>query len=89
MIKRQGYDGFIKTAIATLPHDLYETAFAVATDLVLADGEVSEEEDNFPSCSPAPTSYHLSPVILRVYLCFTPTGKYSASPVDFNSTKGV
>ncbi len=41
MIKRQGYDGFIKTAIATLPHDLYETAFAVATDLVLADGEVS------------------------------------------------
>lgn len=46
MIKRQGYDGFIKTAIATLPHDLYETAFAVATDLVLADGEVSEEEED-------------------------------------------
>lgn len=46
MIKRQGYDDFIKTAIATLPHDLYETAFAVATDLVLADGEVSEEEED-------------------------------------------
>lgn len=46
MIKRQGYDDFIKIAIATLPHDLYETAFAVATNLVLADGEVSEEEED-------------------------------------------
>ena len=26
---------------------------------------------------------------LRVYLCLTPTGKYSKSPVGFNSTWGV
>ncbi len=31
----------------SLPHDLREIAFAVATDLVLADGTVTEEEQNF------------------------------------------
>ena len=36
----------IKTAIASLPHHLHDTAFAIATDLVLADGEVTEEEEN-------------------------------------------
>jgi len=30
-----------------LPHDLRETAFAVATDLVLADGLVTDEEKTF------------------------------------------
>ncbi|MGB3636678.1 MAG: tellurite resistance TerB family protein [Rivularia sp. (in: cyanobacteria)] len=44
--KRQGSDGLIKTAIASLPHHLHDTAFAVATDLILADGEVTEEEEN-------------------------------------------
>lgn len=28
-----------------MPHYLHETAFAVATDLVLADGDVTEEEE--------------------------------------------
>ncbi|OCQ92891.1 Tellurite resistance protein TerB [Nostoc sp. MBR 210] len=46
MIKRQGFDNFIKTAIAALPHDLYDTAFAVATDLILADGQVTKEEED-------------------------------------------
>ncbi|MDY6897720.1 MAG: tellurite resistance TerB family protein [Cyanobacteriota bacterium] len=44
--KRQGSDALIKVAIASLPHHLHDTAFAVATDLVLADGEVTEEEEN-------------------------------------------
>ena len=46
LIKRQGFDGFIKLAVSSLPHDLYETAFAVATDLALADGEVTKEEED-------------------------------------------
>lgn len=46
IIKRQGFDSLVKIAIASLPHDLYDTAFAVATDLVLADGEVTKEEED-------------------------------------------
>jgi tellurite resistance protein len=46
IIKRQGSDALIKTAISALPHDLYDTAFAVATDLILADGEVTKEEED-------------------------------------------
>jgi len=46
MIKRLGFDEFVKTAIAALPHDLYDTAFAIAADLVLADGEVTKEEED-------------------------------------------
>ena len=44
--KRQGSDVLLKTAIASLPHHLHDTAFAVATDLILADGEVTEEEED-------------------------------------------
>lgn len=44
--KRQGSDALLKAAIGSLPHHLHDTAFAVATDLVLADGEVTEEEEN-------------------------------------------
>ncbi|MBO3464054.1 tellurite resistance TerB family protein [Aetokthonos hydrillicola Thurmond2011] len=46
MIKRLEFDAFVKTAISSLPHELHDTAFAVATDLILADGEVTEEEEN-------------------------------------------
>jgi tellurite resistance protein len=46
IISRQGFESLLKTAIASLPHDLYDTAFAVAVDLILADGEVTEEEEN-------------------------------------------
>jgi len=31
--------------LATLPDELKETVFAVTTDMALADGEVSEEEE--------------------------------------------
>lgn len=45
ILQRQGIDVLFNAAMANLPHDLKETAFAVATDIVLADGEVSPEEE--------------------------------------------
>lgn len=45
IIRRQGADTLLNAAIATLPHDLYDTIFAITTDLVLADGEVTPEEE--------------------------------------------
>lgn len=45
MLKRQGPQALIDAAIKSLPHELYETTFAIATDLVLSDGEVTEEEE--------------------------------------------
>lgn len=45
IMERQGINALLNTAVAALPHDLQETAFAVATDIVLADGEVTEEEE--------------------------------------------
>jgi len=46
MLRREGSKVIFDAAIATLPHDLYDTVFAIATDLVLADGEVTEEEED-------------------------------------------
>ncbi|MFB2882121.1 tellurite resistance TerB family protein [Floridanema aerugineum] len=46
ILQRQGVDALFNSAIASLPHELRETSFAVATDIVLADGEVTEEEEN-------------------------------------------
>ncbi|WP_293167026.1 tellurite resistance TerB family protein [Okeania sp. SIO2C9] len=45
LLQRQGVDTLLNTAIASIPHDLKETAFAMATDIALADGEVTEEEE--------------------------------------------
>lgn len=45
-LRREGTKVLFDAAIATLPHELYETAFAIATDLVLADGQVTEEEED-------------------------------------------
>jgi len=45
IIERQGVDTVLNAAISVLPHDLEETAFAVATDIILADGEITEEEE--------------------------------------------
>lgn len=45
ILRRQGSSALMEAALATLPHDLYETTFAVATDLVLADGTVAPEEE--------------------------------------------
>lgn len=44
IMQREGLDALFNAATAALPHDLTETAFAVATDIFLADGEVTEEE---------------------------------------------
>ncbi|MGK7891911.1 MAG: tellurite resistance TerB family protein [Leptolyngbyaceae cyanobacterium] len=44
-LKKDGEKVLFEAAIETLPHDLYDTVFAVATDLVLADGHVSPEEE--------------------------------------------
>ncbi|MGB3401800.1 MAG: hypothetical protein WBA77_03850 [Microcoleaceae cyanobacterium] len=45
-LNRRGYKKVLDAAVESLPHYLHETAFAVTTDLVLADGEVTEEEEN-------------------------------------------
>jgi len=45
-LRRDGGKVLFDAAIATLPHDLYDTTFAIATDLVLADGQVTDEEEN-------------------------------------------
>ncbi|TAN88165.1 MAG: Tellurite resistance protein TerB [Phormidium sp. SL48-SHIP] len=45
VIQRQGPEALLSAAVATLPHDLYETTFAITTDIILADGEVSPEEE--------------------------------------------
>jgi tellurite resistance protein len=46
MIRRQGAEAFLNQAIQTLPYELHGTIFAVATDLILADGEVTDEEES-------------------------------------------
>lgn len=45
ILQKQGVEVLFNAAINTLPHDLKETAFAITTDIVLADGEVTEEEE--------------------------------------------
>lgn len=44
IIKKQGVDELVNMAKESLPKDLKETAFAVATDLALADGELGGKE---------------------------------------------
>jgi uncharacterized tellurite resistance protein B-like protein len=48
-LQRQGAEPLFNAALAALPHELRETVFAVTTDIVLADGEVTEEEEAFLS----------------------------------------
>ncbi|MCL1466212.1 tellurite resistance TerB family protein [Argonema galeatum] len=45
ILQREGIEVLFNAAITTLPDELKETSFAVATDIVLADGEVTEEEE--------------------------------------------
>ena len=45
-IRDQGSDALLTAALEKLPKDLRETAFAVVTDITLADGEISEEEES-------------------------------------------
>ncbi|HEY3420803.1 MAG TPA: tellurite resistance TerB family protein [Methanomassiliicoccales archaeon] len=43
-IKKNGLDGLVKMANESLPEDMKQTAFAVATDLAFADGDVDQTE---------------------------------------------
>lgn len=45
IIQTQSVDKLLKFSISSLPEYLHETAFAIATDIVLSDGEVSQEEE--------------------------------------------
>lgn len=45
-LRREGSEALFNAAMSTLPHDLYDTTFAIATDLILADGNVSPEEES-------------------------------------------
>ncbi|MGD1909199.1 MAG: tellurite resistance TerB family protein [Leptolyngbyaceae cyanobacterium] len=47
MLKQQGPGKLINLAKSCLPSDLRETAFAIATDLVLSDGTVTSQEQAF------------------------------------------
>lgn len=47
VLRREGMDGLFNSAKESLPHDMRESAFAVATDLILADGVVAQEEQEF------------------------------------------
>lgn len=47
IIRKQGIDALVTMAKEGLPENMRETAFAVATDLALADGEIANEEKAF------------------------------------------
>ncbi|WP_413167186.1 tellurite resistance TerB family protein [Capilliphycus salinus ALCB114379] len=70
IIKRQGVEALVNQAIQTLPHELQETMFAVATDLILADGEVTEEEESLLNdlCNAFEISQETTNEIIRVML---------------------
>lgn len=44
IIRKQGLDALVSMSKESLPAELRETAFAVATDLALADGEIANQE---------------------------------------------
>ncbi len=47
ILRREGINALFNAAKESLPQDLREAAFAVAADLVLADGIVTQEEQDF------------------------------------------
>ncbi|WP_088240044.1 tellurite resistance TerB family protein [Calothrix rhizosoleniae] len=46
-LQQEGIDALFNAAQASLPENLRESAFALATDMVLADGVVTKEEQGF------------------------------------------
>jgi tellurite resistance protein len=44
-IQEKGYEVVMQSAIAKLPGNLKDTAFAVATDIILSDGDLADEEE--------------------------------------------
>ncbi|MDX2232067.1 MAG: tellurite resistance TerB family protein [Leptolyngbyaceae cyanobacterium bins.349] len=47
LLKREGSSALFAAAKSSLPYELAPSAFAVATDLILADGVVTDEEQSF------------------------------------------
>jgi hypothetical protein len=47
ILRHEGVLPLVNAAKSSLPHELQETAFAVAADLLLVDGYVTDEEQNF------------------------------------------
>ena len=47
ILKRNGVNALFDAAKQSLPHEMAPSAFAVAVDLILADGVVTEEEQEF------------------------------------------
>ncbi len=47
ILKRHDVDGLLDRCVNSLPNKLHETAFANACDIVLADGVVEEDEEEF------------------------------------------
>ncbi|MDF5727487.1 MAG: tellurite resistance TerB family protein [Rhizonema sp. PD38] len=47
ILKLQGFDTLFNVAKESLPYELREAAFAVATDLVLTEGILTQEEQGF------------------------------------------
>jgi uncharacterized tellurite resistance protein B-like protein len=45
-LQKHGSNALLESAVLALPEELRETAFAVVTDIVLADGEITEEEED-------------------------------------------
>ncbi len=45
LLKLHGAENLLRVAVDSLPDELHETVFAVATDIILADGEVTPEEE--------------------------------------------
>jgi hypothetical protein len=47
ILKRHDVDGLLDRCVASLPQKMHETAFANACDIVLADGVVEADEEEF------------------------------------------
>ncbi len=47
ILRREGMNSLFDSAKDSLPYEMRESAFAVATDLILADGVVAQEEQEF------------------------------------------
>ncbi|RUR80242.1 hypothetical protein PCC6912_31020 [Chlorogloeopsis fritschii PCC 6912] len=47
ILRREGINALFNTAKESLPHELREAAFVITADLVLADGIVTQEEQEF------------------------------------------
>jgi tellurite resistance protein len=68
VLRREGLDTLFNLAKESLPYDLKEAAFAVAADLVLADGIVTREEQDFLNdlCHALDISRHIATQIVEV-----------------------